>query len=129
MVEQEIDSPAVPSRLERAIEELQVINEVLHSGDLDPRVLPDFRDAVNRARTAAWAAQQSVASEETGDGLSSVLTLLAGERVRAAYQLCQSISHDLKRPELNVPAGSLIQLYEVMSALTEELKGVVNRLG
>jgi hypothetical protein len=102
---------------------------VLLSGDLDPRILADFRDAVNRVRTAAWAAQQYVARKDTDEGASSVLTLLAVERVRATYQLCQSISEDLKRTDVEIAAGSLIQLYEVMSALAEQLKGAINRLG
>jgi hypothetical protein len=127
--QQETGNPAVPSRLEKAISELQGLNELLLSTDLDPRVLADFRDAVNRVRTAAWAAQQYAARKETDEGLSSVLTFLAVERVRATYQLCQAISDDLKRTDIAVPAGSLIQLFEVMSALTEQLKGIVNKLG
>jgi hypothetical protein len=75
------------------------------------------------------AAQQYIARKESDEGPSSILGILAAERVRATYQLCQSVSEDLKRPEIEVPAGSLIQLYEVMSALTKQLKGVVNRLG
>ena len=58
-----------------------------------------------------------------------MLSFLAGERIRATYHLCQAISEDLKQPEIAVPAGSLIQLYEVMSALTDQLKGIVNKLG
>jgi len=119
----------VRPQLEKAISELQGLNEVLLSGDLDSRVLAVFRDAVNRVRTAAWAAQQYVARKETDEGSSGVLGILAAERVRATYQLCKSISEDLKRPDIEVPPGSLIQLYEVMSALTEQLKGVVKRLG
>ncbi len=38
-------------------------------------------------------------------------------------------SPDLKQADIAVPAGSLIQLYEGMNALAEQLKGVVNRLG
>jgi two-component sensor histidine kinase len=127
--EQKIDSPEVQSRLEKAISELQSLNEVLLSGDLDPRVLADFRDAVNRVRTVAWAAHQYVVRKETDEGSSSVLALLVGERVRVTYQLCQSIREDLKLTDIEVPAGSLIQLYEVVSALAEQLKGAVNRLG
>jgi hypothetical protein len=119
----------VRSHLEKGISELQGLHEVLLSDDLDPRVLADFRDALNRVRTAAWAAQQYVARKETDQDSTSVLSFLAGERIRAAYQLCQAISEDLKRPDIAVPAGSLIQLCEVMSALTEQLKGTVNRLG
>ena len=127
--QEEACGSAVPSRLEKAISELQGLNEVLLSGDLDPRILADFRDAVNRVRTAAWAAQQYVARKDTDEGSSGVLTLLAVERVRATYQLCQSISEDLKRTDVEIPAGSLIRLYEVMSALAEQLKGAINRLG
>jgi len=119
----------VPSRLEKAITELQGINELLLSGDLDPQILADFRDALNRVRTAAWAAQQYVARKEIEQDSTSVLSFLAGERIRAVYHLCQSISEDLKRTDIEVPAGSLIQLYGVMRTLTEQLKGVVNKLG
>lgn len=120
---------AVPSRLQKAISELQGLNELLLSGDLDPRILADFRDAVNRVRTAAWAAQQYVARKEIEQDSTSVFSFLAGERIRAAHHLCQAISEDLKRTDIEVPAGSLIQLYEVMSALTKQLKGIVNDLG
>ena len=58
--QQEACSPAVPSRLEKAISELQGLDELLLSGDVDPRILADFRDALNRVRTSAWAAQQYV---------------------------------------------------------------------
>jgi len=119
----------VRSHLEKGISELQGLHGVLLSQDLDPHVLADFRDALNRVRTAAWAAQQYVARKETEQDSTSVLSFLAGERLRAAYHLCQAISEDLKRPAIAVPAGSLIQLCEVMSAVTEQLKGIVNKLG
>jgi hypothetical protein len=55
---------SVGSRLEKAILELKSLNELLLSGDLDPRVLANRRDALNRVRTAAWAAQQYAALKE-----------------------------------------------------------------
>ncbi len=127
--QQKTDSLAAPSRLAKAISELQGLNELLLSGDLDPRILADFRDALNRVRTAAWAAQQYVARKETDQGAGSVLAFLVGERIRATYQLCQAISEDLKRPDIAVQAGTLIQLCEVMSTLTKQLKGIVKKLG
>ncbi|MFZ0290844.1 MAG: hypothetical protein WB616_15000 [Candidatus Sulfotelmatobacter sp.] len=121
--------PNVRSRLENAISELQGLHELLLSGDLDPEVLADFRDSLNRVRTAAWAAQQYVTRKETDQDSTSVLSFLAGERIRAAHHLCQAISEDLRRTDIEIQAGSLVQLYEVMSDLTEQLKGVINRLG
>ena len=116
-----------PSPLEQAIEELQRLHEVLLSGDLEPRVLTDFRDALNRVRTAAWAAQQYVVRKEIEQDSGSVLSLLVGERVRVTYQLCQAISDDLKRTDIDFQAGSLVQLHEATKALTEQLEGIINR--
>ena len=118
----------VPSRLEKAIAELQGLHELLLSGDLDPHILANCRDALNRVRNAAWDAQQYVARKETGQDSSSVLSFLVGERIRAAYQLCQAIHDDLKRTDIEVQAGSLVQLYEVTKVLTEQLHDAINRL-
>jgi hypothetical protein len=84
------------SRLEQAIVELQQLDEILLSGNLEPHILAEFRDALNRVRNAAWVAQQSVIQNEIDQDSRSVLSFLVGERVRAAYQLCQAIGDDLK---------------------------------
>jgi hypothetical protein len=118
-----------PSRLELAIVELQRLHEVLLADDLEPRVLADFRDAVNRVRTAAWAAQQYVACKETQQDSNSVFSFLVGERIRATYQLCQASGDDLKRTDIDFQAGSLVQLCEVTKALTEQLSGVISKRG
>ena len=123
------DGSGVQSPLGQAIVELQRLHEILLAGDLEPRVLTDFRDALNRVRTAAWAAQQYVIRKETEQDSGSVLSLLFGERVRVTYQLCQAISHDLKRTDIDFQAGSLVQLHEATKALTEQLEGVINKRG
>jgi hypothetical protein len=61
------------SRLEQAIVELQQLDEVLLSGNLEPRILEDFRDALNRVRNAAWVAQQSVIRKEVDQDSRDVL--------------------------------------------------------
>jgi hypothetical protein len=67
----------VRSRLKTAISELQGLHEFLLSADLDPHVLEDFRDALNRVRNSAWAAQQYVAQKESGQSSTTVHSLLA----------------------------------------------------
>jgi hypothetical protein len=118
----------VPSRLESAISELQGIHELLLSGDLDPRVLANFRDALNRVRTAAWAAQQYVTRKEIEQDSNSVLSFLVGERIRGAYNLCRGVNDDLKRTDIKFQAGSLVQLHEVTKTLTEQLHDIINKL-
>src|SRR5438477_11978751 len=84
------DGSGAQSPLEQAIVELQRLHEVLLSGDLEPRVLTDFRDALNRVRTDAWAAQQYVIRKETEKDSDSILSLLSGERVQVTDQLLQA---------------------------------------
>jgi hypothetical protein len=120
--------PNVRSHLEKSISELQGLHELLLSNEVDPDVLVDFRDALNRVRNTAWAAQQYVVRKETDQDSTSVLSLLAGERIRAAYQLCQALTNDLKKPEVEFQRGSLVQLYEVTNTLTEQLKDIIDKL-
>ena len=87
-------------RLEQAIVELLRLDEVLLSGTLESSILADFRDALNRVRNVAWAAQQSVIRRDIDQDPSSVLSSLVRERVRAAYQLCKAIADDLKRTDV-----------------------------
>ena len=67
----------VRTRLKTAISELQGLDELLLSADLVPHVLEDFREALNRVRNSAWAAQQYVAQKESGQSSTTVHSLLA----------------------------------------------------
>ena len=127
MTSESTRDPDNTSPLKQAIRELQQLHEVLLAGDLEPRVLMDFRDALSRVRTVAWAAQQYLACKEAEKDSTSVLSLLAAERIRVAYQLCQAISDDLKRTDIDLQAGSLVQLCEITKALAEQLEGVLDK--
>src|ERR1700756_3969262 len=96
----------VSRRLGKAIPELQRLQKLLLSGEsLDPRILTDFRDALNHVRNTAWSAHQYIVSQNTEQDSSSVLSVVAGERVRVAYQLCQAIQADLKSNDIKFQAG------------------------
>jgi len=123
-----IGDPDVQAHLEKGISELKVLHTLLLSTEVDPDVLADFRDALNRVRNTAWAAQQYVAQKESGQDSTDVLSLLAGERIRTAYLLCQSLSEELKRTDVKFQRGSLVQLHEVTKALTETLKHIIDSL-
>ncbi|HUK25023.1 MAG TPA: hypothetical protein VLV49_10620 [Terriglobales bacterium] len=120
------DLPA-PSGLEAAIGELQGAHALLLSGDVDPRILSDFRDALNRVRNTAWAAQQYVTRKEVGEDSSSVLSLLAAERIRAAHQLCRTISEDLKEPSIEFQTGNLVHLNEILQELAEQIREIIKK--
>ena len=97
----------VSHRLAKAITELRRLQKLLLSGEgLDPRILTDFRDALNHVRNTAWSAHQYIASKSADLDSTSVLSVLAGERIRVAYQLCQAIQGDLKKHRYQIPDRS-----------------------
>jgi hypothetical protein len=124
-----INNPNVRSRLEKGIFELQGLHDLLLSSEVDPDVLTDLRDALNRVRNTAWVAQQYVIRQESDGSSTRVRSLLAGERIRAAYQLCQALTDDLEGTDIDFQRGSLLQLDEVTTILTKRLRGVISRLG
>jgi hypothetical protein len=115
-------------RLKAAIAELAGVQSLLVAGELDPRILTDFRDAVNRVRNTAWAAYQYTESKITGEDSRSIMSIVAGERIRAAYQLCQAIQDDLETTDVHLQAGQLIQLHAATKSLTDKLSDVVREL-
>jgi hypothetical protein len=112
----------IDDRLENAIVELLALQEVLSSDEVDGRVLSDFRDALNRVRNTAWAAQKYVATRGFNEGTDGLTSFLAGERVRCAFQLCQTINEDLLREEVQFQKGQLIELHSAVSRLSEQLQ-------
>ena len=115
-------------RLKSTIEELAGIQSLLVTGELDPRILADFRDAVNRVRNTAWAAYQYAELKITGRDSGSIISVAAAERMRATYQLCQAIQEDLASTDVQLQAGQLIQLHEATKTLTEKLDEVIRGL-
>lgn len=112
----------VSKRLKSVITELRPLQKLLVNEKVDPRVLTDFRDALNRVRNTAWAAQQSAADPMYESNPVSVTSLLTSERIRAAYQLCCTIHDDLHRDDVLFQRGQLSELYTVAARLVDELK-------
>ena len=123
-----VETLTVSHKLKNAIRELQTLDELLFRDDLDPRILADFRDALNRVRNTAWSAQQYIILKESQHDSASLISLLASERVRVTFQLCQSLQADLTSSEVNFQPGQLLQLQGAMKGLTQKLDATVNGL-
>lgn len=117
---------SVSVRLEKVTDELRRIQELLTSeAEVDGSILTDFRDAVNRVRNTAWAVEQFANSKLTETDPTTVLSVLAGERIRVAYQLCSLIEGDLANPDIQFQKGQLLQLREIAKSLEKKLDETV----
>ena len=113
-------------RLGSVTKELREIQDLLTSEEeIDPRILTDFRDAVNRVRNTAWAMEQYATSKMTEADPKPVFSLLAGERVRVAYQLVRLVRTDLANPEIQFQKGQLLQLHDATQELLRRLGDIV----
>ena len=116
------EDSVVSERLKTAVADLRTLQGLLLSDDLDPRLLSDFRDVLNRIRNVAWAAQQSIVAQLSGEGSTGIDSLLAAERIRATYQLCRLIQEDLGKNEIDFQKGQLAELQSVTAELSKQLK-------
>ena len=112
----------VSERLASAIAELRALQGPLLTAKVDPSVLTDFRDALNRVRNTAWAAQQSANAPLFDQGAATVASYLTAERIRATYQLCRSLHGDIRRDDIEFQKGPLAELYSAAKTLVEDLK-------
>ena len=120
-------APESSEKLQGLTDELRLIQALLTAGvEFDPRILSAFRETVNRVRTTAWAMQQYIETKESDRDPAKVITLLAGERIRAAFQVCEAIRADIKNDQVKFQKGQLLELNEAVQALAKELEEVVN---
>ena len=117
---------SISRKLQNVTNELRQIQDLLTSqAGIDPRILSDFRDAVNRVRNTAWAVEQFAIAKTTETAPQNVLWLLAGERVRVAYQLCKLVQADLANREIQHQIGQLLQLRDATQELKRQLDATV----
>ena len=72
----------------------------MRSGPLDPRVLTEFRDAVDNVRKTAWAVQEWQDRQSRKQDPLTVIPLLTAEGIRRATQLCDAITAGLAANEV-----------------------------
>jgi transcription elongation GreA/GreB family factor len=114
-------------RLQHVTSELREIHELLTSSETaDPRILTDFRDALNRVRNTAWAVEQFANSKVSETDPKAVLSVLAGERVRVTFQLCRLVESDLANADIKFQIGQLMQLREAIQELEHKLATAVS---
>jgi len=121
------DQRSVSERLKAATDELQNLEQLVISGDCAPRVLGDFRNAVDSIRQTAWAVQQWTKLQQQNRDPYTVLGLLSEERVRRAAQLARDLAMDLDSLELGLETEGLQQLFEAVNGLYKRLAPLFTR--
>jgi hypothetical protein len=112
---------SLSERLRAATNELQELQQLVVSGDSSPRILSEFRTAVDSVRQTAWAVQQWTELKHQNRDPYTVLGILSEERVRRATQIAKDLSLDLESLELDLKTEGLTDLFGAIEGLYERL--------
>ena len=123
-----VSSDDVSQRLEKISIDLRELEHALKSsGNVDARVLRDFRDSVDFVRQTAWAVQQWLDLQAKQADAYSVLSLLTRERIRRVTQLSRDIAIDLDATEITFETEGVEGLFEGIRALYQRLARLFKR--
>ena len=114
----------VTFRLKVAIDDLLKLEKDMkdiRSGGMDPRVLREFRDAVDYVRKTAWALQELQERQAHQRDTATVRSLLTDERVRRATQLSKALASDLDAHEVSDGTAGAAELFRAIEALNQRL--------
>ncbi|MFZ1133280.1 MAG: hypothetical protein WBV31_11250 [Terriglobales bacterium] len=120
--ENQTGARSVSERLQAATDELQELEKLVLSGDSSPRVLSEFRGAVDSIRQTAWAVQQWIELQRQHRDPYTLMDILAEERVRRTTQITKDLTIDLESLELGLETKGLEGLFHAIEGLYERLR-------
>src|SRR5215470_7346955 len=106
---------SLTARLRAITVELQQLEQSVPSGDLDSRVLSEFRNTVDHIRNTAWTVQQWVDARERSGDPYAVLPALAAHRVHRATQLANDLCLDLQSVEVTAETEGIGDLHRAVA--------------
>ena len=101
--------------------ELVRLEQAMKAGTVDPRILMEFRDAVDYVRKTAWAVQEWQERQLQKHDPQTVLPLLTAERIRRATQLNKAIMEDLATREVTRETTGMEELFRAVQNLYQRV--------
>ena len=108
-------------QLKKTCAELVKLEYDMRSGLIDPRILREFRDAVDHVRKTAWAVQEWQERQARHHDPHTVLPLLTAERIRRATQLCEAITTDSAAHEVTRKTVGIDEFFRAVERVHQSL--------
>jgi len=108
-------------QLRKTSADLVKIEQTMKSGGVEPRILTEFRDAVDYVRKTAWAVQEWQERQLQKHDPQTVLPLLTAERIRRATQLSKAILTDLTVHEITPETVGIHEFFQAVESLHQRV--------
>ena len=108
-------------QLKKACADLVKLEYDMRSGPVDPRILREFRDAVDNVRKTAWAVQEWQERQSRHHDAHTVLPLVTAERIRRATQLCDAIIRDSAAREVTRQTVGIDEFFRAVQRVHQTL--------
>lgn len=106
-------------QLKKTSAELVRLERVMKAGSVDPRILREFRDAVDYVRKTAWAVQEWQERQLQHHDPQTLLPLITTERIRRATQLSEAIMADLAEHEVTRETAGIDEFFRAVKTVYE----------
>ena len=111
-------------QLRKTSAQLASIEEAIKSGGVDPRILRDFRDAVDYVRKTAWAVQEWQERQLKQHDPQTVVPLIISERIRRATQLSKAIAADVSDNDVTPETPGLRDFFQAIENLYTQISSL-----
>ena len=108
-------------QLRKTCADLVNLEYAMRSGPIDPRILMEFRDAVDHVRKTAWAVQEWQERQTRHHDAHTVLPLLTAERIRRVTQLCDAITTDSAAHEVTRETVGIDEFVQAIERVRQSL--------
>jgi len=104
-------------QLRKTTAELVKVEQSIKSGGVEPRILREFRDAVDYVRKTAWAVQEWQERQLQRHDPQTVLPLLTAERLRRGTELSKAIVADLAAYQVTRETIGIDEFFRAVESL------------
>lgn len=120
-MEAQTEQHSIAQRLQQITEELKAVDQLILHGDFSPRILGEFRNAVDNVRHTARVVQTWMGLQQQHRDPYSVMSTLSEDRVRRATQIAKDLTIDLQSLEVDFGTEGLTELFRAIEDLYERL--------
>jgi hypothetical protein len=114
----------IAERVAQTTVDLKQVEGLIGSGTVDPRILREFREALNHVRQTSWAVQKWLELQGQKQDPYSAMEILVAERIRCATQLSRELASDIESQDVSFDTTGVPQLRNELDNLSRLLSRI-----